>query len=293
MKTIFEHTQTNVLVIPQALFAMRDVKVIKQQGNSAIFYKDLDQDLVDVEFYTNTPCFIYIDSGREVITNSENEVVTLKAGSAVFLPQGLNLHSDFVKETDALKAYLVFFDDDVVTDYLAKAKSSTKSSDSTPNLCLLEGQEEFSHFFDSIKVDIKDPAFINLKLQELLYLIAWKDNQGVLYSLLSDRKRVPTKRNLARLLEKPDVLQLSVGDLAHLSGRSLSSFNRDFKALYQLSPKKWLQEKRLTFARQLLEEQDVTVTDVALKVGYENVSNFIKVFKERYGLTPKQIKQSI
>lgn len=293
MKTIFEHTQTNVLVIPQALFAMSDVTVIKQQGNSAIFYKDLDQDLVDVEFYTNTPCFIYIDSGREVITNSDNEVIILKAGSAVFLPQGLNLHSDFVKETDALKAYLVFFDDDVVTDYLAKAKSSTKPSDNTPNLCLLEGQEGFSHFFDSIKVDIKDPAFINLKLQELLYLIAWKDHQGVLYSLLSDRKRVATKRNLARLLEKTDVLQLSVGDLAHLSGRSLSSFNRDFKALYQLSPKKWLQEKRLAFARQLLEEQDVTVTDVALKVGYENVSNFIKAFKERYGLTPKQIKQSI
>ena len=210
MKTIFEYTQSNVLVIPQALFAMKDVKVLCHHRNSVILYKNLEQDLVDVEFYTNTPCFIYIESGREVISNSYNESIELRAGSSIFLPQGLNLQSDYVKETDALKAYLVFFDDDVVIDYLAKIKSHLTYQESKETFCLLEGGDEFTAFFDSILVDIKAPTYLNIKLQELLHLIAWKAKQSLFHSVLSTKKRVPAKQNLARMLETLDVLHLSV-----------------------------------------------------------------------------------
>ncbi|WP_157576834.1 hypothetical protein [Pseudoalteromonas rubra] len=54
MKTVFEHTQISVLVIPQILYAMKDAEVLGHYRNSAIVYKNLAQDLVDIEFYTNT-----------------------------------------------------------------------------------------------------------------------------------------------------------------------------------------------------------------------------------------------
>lgn len=292
MKTIFEHTQSNILVIPQALFAMKDVTVVSHHRNSAILYKNLEQDLVDVEFYTNTPCFIYIESGREVITNSNGDTIELGAGSAIFLPQGLNLQSDFVKETQSLKAYLVFFDDDVVMDYLSKFKGGLSCHEIKEAFCLLEGGDEFTAFFDSIRVEIETPTYLNIKLQELLHLIAWRDSQCIFHSLLSTKKRVPTKRNLARILETLDVLHLAVSDLAYLSGRSLSSFNRDFKETYKITPKKWLQEKKLARAKELLADQELTVTEVAFTMGYENVSAFINAFKLKYGITPKQIKRS-
>ncbi|MBW3694882.1 AraC family transcriptional regulator [Vibrio sp. T187] len=291
MKTIFEHTQSNVLVIPQALYAMKDVVVLSHHRNSAIMHKNLEQDLVDIEFYTNTPCFIFIENGREVITNSNNDTVTLSAGSSIFLPQGLNLQSDFVKETESLKAYIVFFDDDVISAYLSNVKRPLAFHESKDTYFQLEGGDEFTAYFDSIRADINTPAYLNIKLQELLHLIAWKDPQRILNSLLTTQKRVPPKRNLARLLETLDVLHLTVSDLAHLSGRSLSSFNRDFKESYKMTPKKWLHEKKLFKAKELLLDNELSVTEVAMTMGYDNVSAFIKAFKLKYGVTPKQIKQ--
>ncbi|CZF78411.1 Exoenzyme S synthesis regulatory protein ExsA [Grimontia celer] len=290
MKTIFEHTQSNVLVIPQALYAMKDVAMICHHRNSVIFYKSLDRDLVDIEFYTNTPCFIFVESGREVITNYNNDTVELSAGSAIFLPQGVNLQSDFVKKTESLKAYLVFFDDDVINDYLSKIKSPLAGYERKETFYLLEGNHDFSSFFQSIQADINTPSYLNVKLQELLHLIAWRDSQHIFNSLLATKKRVPPKRNLTRMLETLDVLHLTVSDLAYLSGRSLSSFNRDFKENYKVTPKKWLQEKRLSKAKDLLVGKELSVTEVALTMGYENVSAFIKAFKDKYGVTPKQIK---
>ena len=81
---------------------------------------------------------------------------------------------------------------------------------------------------------------------------------------------------------------LTVTDLAALSGRSVTSFNRDFKKTYSTTPKRWLLDQRLEYANTLLEQTDQTVTDIALQIGYENVSHFIKAFKDKYGATPKQ-----
>ncbi|WP_125783050.1 helix-turn-helix domain-containing protein [Pseudoalteromonas rubra] len=291
MKTIYEHTQSNVLVIPQALFAMKDVAVLCHHRNSAVFYKSLEQDLVNIEFYTNTPCFIFIEHGKEAITNSNNDMVELRAGAAVFLPQGLNLQSDFVKETDALRAYLVFFDDDVVSDYLSKVKGPLACDERNDTFVIPDGGDEFAAFFASIRAEITTSAYLNVKLQELLHLIAWRDNQHIFNALLATRKRIPAKQNLARMLQTLDVLHLSVSDLAQLCGRSLSSFNRDFKESYQMTPKKWLREKKLAKAKALLAGNELSVTQVAMAVGYDNVSAFIKAFKLKYGVTPKQIKR--
>lgn len=291
MKSIFEHTQKNILVIPQALFSMKDVTVLKQHRNSMIFYKRLEQDLVDIEFYTNTPCFIYIETGFEILTNSDNHTIELHPGSAIFLPQGLNLNSDFVKKTDSLTAYLVFFSEQVITSFLTNAKNARTGNESSKHYCLLQDEDDvFISFFNTFKSAIEDPGYLLTKLQELLHLIAWKDHENEFFSLLLSMHSISPKRNLVRLLESHDLLHLSVSDLAHISGRSLSSFNRDFKEIYKTPPKKWLQEKRLTRARELLDQEALSVTEAALEVGYENISNFIKAFKLRYGQTPKQIQ---
>jgi len=290
MKTVFEHTQSNVLIIPQTLFSMVDVSVIKHHHNSAIFFKNLERNLENVEFYTNTPCFIYIDSGTEVLTNSDNRQVTLEAESSIFIPQGLQLHSDFVKETDALKAYLVFFDDDVIVDFLSKSERTHEPHKSLGEYCLIEKDRMFKAFFQSIHPRINDPAYLKAKLQELLHLIVLRDSSNSVIQILRSKERRPPKQNLEHLLNSLDIIQLTVNDLAHLSGRSVSSFNRDFKDLYQTTPKRWLLDKKLARAKSLLESEEQSVTDIALLVGYENVSNFIKAFKMKYGQTPKQIK---
>ena len=83
---------------------------------------------------------------------------------------------------------------------------------------------------------------------------------------------------------------LSISDLATLSGRSISSFNRDFKKHYQTTPKLWPTQKRLAFAHQLLVDTDKSITEVASSLGYDNLSHFSKAFKNQYQYTPNKIK---
>lgn len=289
MKTVSEHSRSNILVIPQALFAMKDVRVIKHWRNSAIFYKNLEQDLVDIEFYTNTPCFIYVLKGMEVLSNRKNETIVLGPETSIFLPQGSKLQSDFVRKTESLEAYLVFFDDDVVTEFLTKAGALPDVDHADVDYCYLKASGELAAFFTSVRGEITTKSYLNVKLEELLHLINWKAGGPVFQSLLLTRKRLPPRQNLARILESLDTYHLSVSDLAHISGRSLSSFYRDFKAAYQMPPKRWLHERKLSRARELLMEKDMSVTEVALAMGYDNVSAFIKAFSKRYGVTPRKI----
>lgn len=291
MKTVFEYTRENILVIPQALYAMKDVSVVMQGANSVMFLKHLEHDLVDVEFYTNYPCFVYIESGCEVLTNAQNEVIELQAGSAIFLPQGATLHSDYVKQTQSLRACLVFFDQQVITEYLSKTGIRGAANTNSGDFYVIhDRQADFQSFMASLKTDITEPGYFNVKLQELLHLIAWKGDAQRFHALLLSKGAQTPKRNLRRLLDAHDILHLSVRDLALLSGRSLSSFQRDFKASYQTTPQKWLQEKRLAHAHRLLDGGDCSVTEAAAAVGYENISHFIRAFRLKYGQTPKQLK---
>jgi len=290
MKTIFEYTQNNILIMPQALFAMQDVSLLTHNKHSAIFHKHLEQDLLDIEFYTNTPCLVYIESGHETLTDNRNHSIGLHSGSALFIPQGLTLHSDYVKNTRALKAYLVFFDQQLIQQYLSRVKRNKITPNQPAHFFTFEDTHQDLHkYFSNIKYDLTDPYYLELKLLELLHLIAANAGKDSFIPLLSYSVK-STRRNLQRLLEKQDILHLTVTDLAQLSGRSLSAFNRDFKQHYHTTPKKWLQDRRLSRAKDLLEQDQLSVTETAAEVGYENISHFIKAFKLKYGQTPKQIK---
>lgn len=288
MPTVFDYTQKNVLVIPQALFAMDDVTVIAAHRNSAIFYKHLNQDLENIDFYTNMPCFIYIEKGQEIITDINNNILELVAGSAIFLSKGLTLNSNFVKKAVSLNAYLVFFDENIVTNFLSSNPNLIIKKTLDHNFYKKDNVKEFSSFFTSFQLELKEPSYLTTKLLELLHLIAWRLDTDCILSLLL-KQCESQKVSLTDLLNRQDIVQLSVTDLAKISGQSISSLNREFKSQFNVTPKQYLLAKKLSYAKKLLERKDISVTEVAFSVGYENVSSFIKVFKDKYGVTPKQI----
>jgi len=295
MKTVIEYCDKNTLVLPQSLDSMSDVKALMHNGDSGIFYKDLAQDLVDVEFYSNMACVVYLLSGQETITTSDNKTLTLVAHDAVFLPQGVNLHSDYVKKTENLKAYLIFIESDILNEFLRSSKNIIKSSQSNANLHIVKCDELIGIFFKSIELlknnKCNNPAVLRLKLLEFLHILTLYDKS--ILSWLAHSKNVTRspKRNLTRLLNSSEIISLTVGDLANLSGRSLSAFTRDFKAEYNMPPKQWLQNKRMAHAFERLKETNLSVTHIASDLGYGNVSHFIKSFKDKYQITPKQLKQ--
>lgn len=296
MKTVGNYSEKNILVIPQSLYGMTDVKPLLDSANACIFYKSLEHDLTDVEFYTNVPCLVYIESGQETITTSDNKTYELHAQTAIFLPQGVNLHSDYVKTTTDLKAYLVFLEDDVISSYLSTQKPISNVKNHQSKLLKIQCNELIKTYFNSIeqltKQSISTKALVKIKLLELLHLLTIYSADFPHTVAQSKKHSSLPKRNLTRLLNNTDILKLTIKDLANLSGKSVSTFTRDFKSQYSMTAKQWLQERRLAHALKLLTSTDLNVTHIASDVGYENVSHFIKAFKEKYKTTPKQFKQS-
>lgn len=63
-----------------------------------------------------------------------------------------------------------------------------------------------------------------------------------------------------------------------------------FKEEVQTSPINYLIKIRLSHAKELLETTDLSIKNVALNVGYEDVYHFSKIFKKYYGCPPSVIK---
>lgn len=124
---------------------------------------------------------------------------------------------------------------------------------------------------------------IKMKLQEGIYALLDIDEQ--FYPSLFDFTD-PWKIDIVDFMEKNYAYDLSIEQIAHYTGRSLAAFKRDFKKLSDLPPQKWLMEKRLSVARDKLENEKKKVSDVYLEVGFKNISHFSTAYKKKYGYSP-------
>ena len=294
-KSTYQHCLDHTLILPDSLKEMADIQCLYDRAGNAIFYKDLDQELPDIEFYSNSFCIVYLVSGEETITAFDDSQIILKAGEMMFVPQDQLLLSDYLDKGAGLKAYLFFFNAKTVSQFL-EGSSRTVSKAQQAHFHRIRSSQAISDFIDALAPlarNVKSaPEIMSLKLLELLHLIDVEDDQAQLRAALSLADHMKSRRNIKRLMERFCLSNLSVSDYAQLAGRSIASFNRDFRRIYGTSPKKWLLSRRMIHARNLLDETDNSVTRVAMESGYDSISHFIKVFKNHHGLTPNQIRKA-
>lgn len=82
----------------------------------------------------------------------------------------------------------------------------------------------------------------------------------------------------------------SLSELAGLLHYDVSSMSREIKSKTGKNYTELVQEKRLSQACFLLKNTEMKVEEIAGKVGYENISFFFRLFKERYGISPKKYR---
>ncbi|MCI8372926.1 MAG: helix-turn-helix transcriptional regulator [Lachnospiraceae bacterium] len=81
-----------------------------------------------------------------------------------------------------------------------------------------------------------------------------------------------------------------VADYVHLNPAYFSSL---FKKTYGMSFKEFLNRIRIEKSRQLLTETNYDIIDIAIIAGFEDQSYFTKLFRQYYGLPPRQYRKKL
>ena len=289
-----------MITIPQRLIEDEVVEVLATDGQSFLIKKSLDQSLQGRNAYLSLPALNLVLKGQQLIRDYDGRQWSIAAGELVFMPKGLYTINDLIAENDHYTSLIFFIHPKRIQYFLAQIKfrPSIKPAASENGLCKLKLSTELKIFYDtlpqlmSIQQSFKG-QFLQIKMLELLHLLLHHKHGNSLMESISQMDQRP-KRDLPQFMRAHFHHPFTLNDYAALTGRSLSTFRRDFKRYFQSNPHHWLRQERLKKAKTMLESQsDLLVADTAYQVGYENVSHFIKAFKNAFGQTPNAFKEAI
>lgn len=99
----------------------------------------------------------------------------------------------------------------------------------------------------------------------------------------------PGKIDLVSYMEKNFMFNMPMEKFGYLTGRSITTFKRDFKKAFNATPQRWLTQKRLELAHYQFVEKRKKPIDVCYEVGFENLSHFSYAFKKQFGYAPTEL----
>lgn len=85
-------------------------------------------------------------------------------------------------------------------------------------------------------------------------------------------------------------MPVTVDELTTFLGVSQPYLFKIFKKHFLVSPKEYIIEKKMSYAQELLKNSDLSITDIAKSVGYNDVLGFSKLFKKKVGISPQKYK---
>jgi len=194
-------------------------------------------------------------------------------------------------EEDIYYCKLLFFSENKLIAFLDKYSNNKNNKEEIPYF-IIENDAYISSFLNSLSnLQINRSGLtlnmLSVKFEEIMLYLLNKYGTSFelfLHSLIS-KETSPFKK----IIESNVYSNLKLEEIAFLCNMSLSTFKRYFTSEYNISPGKWLQDKRLQKAKDVLQEGAVKPSDIYLDYGYNNLSNFSIAFKNKFGVNPKDM----
>jgi len=218
-------------------------------------------------------------------------------GETLFFKKGAAVVEQHLEVSFCLLMF--FIPDDLVRTTVREIAGSLGSVRSNPppiqSAARVVNDTALSGFFSSMReyfaaTEKPSEPVLRLKLKELILSILTSGQNPALaaYFRSVGESDAPS---VAEVMEANFRFNLSLEEYARLCHRSLSSFKREFQTLFQTPPGKWLLQKRLEYAAALLRSTQRNITEVAYDSGFEDVSHFSRVFKERFTMSPMAYRE--
>ena len=263
-----------------------DTEVGKSISNPRLVFNTYTGENIAGEAFVADHIFSYIISGRQDIWLG-NPLHAFKEGDFRFFRR--NQLSKYVKSPgqDGFRSIAIHIDQFTLKK-MGSAYALKAEREHLENGPLLLRPDKMLNAFVSsldpyLEQQVQDPRIISLKTKELVLLLI--DNNPALKNILFDFSE-PGKIDLEAFMNTHYRYNVDMDRFAFLTGRSLSGFKRDFEKCYNISPSRWLVQRRLQEAHFLIENQGQKPTAVYLDLGFENLSHFSYAYKKAFGYAP-------
>lgn len=159
---------------------------------------------------------------------------------------------------------------------------------------VISGSDQISRVFSQLFVE-KPPCmegYFRLKAIELLmFLAAWEPKKPQKKQTYLERELMERVEEVRRFLTEHLECRLPQAQIAKQFHISLTALKRAFQNMYGLPLDAYLREQRISAAKQLLLETELSVSEIAHRVGYESHSQFTSVFHSYEGQPPTEYRR--
>lgn len=195
------------------------------------------------------------------------------------------------KQDGAFEKIIITLDEAFLRKFLEKHIYTTHTADNSDSFIFIREDKLIHNFIQSLEPYYNgseqiDAAFADVKREELL-IILLKNNPWLANVFFNFS--VPQAIDVEAFMLRNFRFNISLDRFALLTGRSLSSFKRDFKKIFGETPGRWLTKKRLEEAYFLIKNENKSPSEVYLDAGFENLSHFSFVFKKKFGISPAKV----
>ncbi|HET7001623.1 MAG TPA: AraC family transcriptional regulator, partial [Puia sp.] len=135
----------------------------------------------------------------------------------------------------------------------------------------------------------KDNIILNLFIHQFVSFTGTESESGNNTATLS-RADIDLLNDIKNYLDQHF---LEVGSMQQLTRKFfINSFKlkHGFKRLFSHSVMKYVDEHKMNYARTMLQQGRVTISDLADELGYSHYNNFSTAFKKRFGYSPTAIR---
>jgi AraC-like DNA-binding protein len=246
--------------------------------------------------FQDEACFLFIKDGESIL-NSSTENLNIYVSESVLLQCG-SYFAELIQKSknQNCEIFAIHLHKDVLQElYKDEVPSFIKPNDKKPFAQKIEKHEIIIHFIESLEFYFQNPTLVNdellkLKIKELILLLLQTSNADSIISLFS-HLFTPRQANFKEVIQTHLFSNITIPELAVLSGRSLSAFKRDFESYFNDTPANYIKTQKLLKANNLLVSTDFSVSEICYEVGFSNTSHFTKLFKLKYNSTPTEYRK--
>ena len=249
------------------------------------------------EYSEDEACFVFVNQG-ELSVRSQNDYMNLNKNHGV-LAKCLNYFFETNKEQqkngEGVEVIAVIIYPSLVEELFEF--DLTKSDYSFNfNIKQVDIDRLLENYKQSINIlldnpELADENIIKNKLKEFVLLMSKSQNAPSQLDFISALFK-PIDISFKSTIHSNLYANLSINELADLCHLSPSSFKRQFNTSFGSSPKKYISEKKIEKAADLLKSTKNRVSDIAYEVGFDSLATFNRSFSKFYHKSPSEYRLS-